>query len=95
MTACSSLTSMSRADDRCSRITPLWPLIVHSTAHVAVSTIRRSPTVVNPFDRFGDRLRLALHAPASYQLLSWLVGGPGAELPERGRAPGAGQDGPE
>jgi voltage-gated potassium channel len=46
-----------------------------------------SPTVVNPFDRFGDHLRLALHAPASYQLMSWLVGGPGAELPEPGRPP--------
>jgi Trk K+ transport system NAD-binding subunit len=46
-----------------------------------------SPTVVNPFDRFGDHLRLALHAPASYQLMSWLVGGPGAALTEPGRPP--------
>ncbi|HEX3207108.1 MAG TPA: NAD-binding protein [Propionibacteriaceae bacterium] len=45
------------------------------------------PTVVNPFDRFGEHLRLALHAPASYQLLTWLEAGPGAELPERGRPP--------
>jgi voltage-gated potassium channel len=50
-----------------------------------------SPTVVNPFDRFGDHLRLALRAPASYQLLSWLAGGPGAELPEPGRPPTAGR----
>ncbi len=27
------------------------------------------PTVVNPFDRFGDHLRIALRAPASYQLI--------------------------
>ncbi|MEU4235953.1 NAD-binding protein [Actinoplanes sp. NPDC026619] len=46
-----------------------------------------SPTVVNPFDRFGDHVRLALHAPAAYQLMSWLVSGPGEELPEPGRAP--------
>ncbi len=46
-----------------------------------------SPSVVNPFDRFGDHLRLALRAPASYQLLSWLEAGPGAELPERGLPP--------
>ena len=29
-----------------------------------------TPAVVNPFDRFGDHLRLALNAPASYQLLT-------------------------
>jgi voltage-gated potassium channel len=46
---------------------------------------------VNPFDRFGDHLRLALHAPASYQLMSWLVNGPGAALPERGQAPATGR----
>jgi Trk K+ transport system NAD-binding subunit len=46
-----------------------------------------TPTVVNPFDRFGEHLRLALNAPASYQLLTWLETGPGAELPERGRPP--------
>jgi voltage-gated potassium channel len=45
------------------------------------------PAVVNPFDRFGEHLRLALHAPASYQLLTWLEAGPGAELRERGRPP--------
>ncbi|CAA9304619.1 MAG: Potassium channel protein [uncultured Friedmanniella sp.] len=46
-----------------------------------------TPTVVNPFDRFGEHLRLALNAPASYQLLTWLEAGPGAVLPERGRPP--------
>jgi voltage-gated potassium channel len=46
-----------------------------------------TPWVVNPFDAFGDRLRLALEAPASYQLLSWLEGGPGAVLPARGNPP--------
>jgi voltage-gated potassium channel len=50
-----------------------------------------TPAVVNPFDRFGDHLRLALNAPASYQLLAWLEAGPGAELPERGRPPSAGR----
>ena len=50
-----------------------------------------SPTVVNPFDRFGDHLRLALRAPASYQLMSWLESGPGAELPDAGRPPTTGR----
>ncbi len=40
-----------------------------------------APRVVNAFDRFGDHLRVALRAPASYRLLSWLEAGPGAELP--------------
>lgn len=46
-----------------------------------------TPTVVNPFDRFGEHLRLALTAPASYQLFTWLEAGPGATLPERGHPP--------
>jgi voltage-gated potassium channel len=50
-----------------------------------------TPTVVNPFDRFGNHLRIALRAPASYQLLEWLEAGPGAPLPERGRPPMDGQ----
>ena len=50
-----------------------------------------APTVIDPFDRFGNHLRLALRSPASYQLLSWLEGGPGAELPQRGKAPGGGR----
>ena len=50
-----------------------------------------TPSVVNPFDRFGDHLRLALRAPASYQLLTWLEAGPGAVLPERGHPPAHGR----
>ncbi len=44
-------------------------------------------TVVNPFDRFGDHLRLALNAASSYRLLVWLEAGPGAEVPELVRPP--------
>ena len=50
-----------------------------------------SPSIVNPFDRFGDHLRLALHAPASYQLLTWLEAGPGAAVPTRGSPPAEGR----
>ncbi len=50
-----------------------------------------TPSVINPFDRFGDHLRLALRAPASYQLLTWLESGPGAERPKRGRPPTQGR----
>jgi Trk K+ transport system NAD-binding subunit len=50
-----------------------------------------NPSLVNPFDRFGDHLRLALKAPASYQLLTWLESGPGAPLPARGSPPRTGR----
>jgi Trk K+ transport system NAD-binding subunit len=50
-----------------------------------------TPTVVNPFDRFGDHLRIALRQPASYQLMTWLESGPGVELPARGRPPEEGR----
>ena len=46
-----------------------------------------NPQIINPFDRYGDHLRLALSAPASYQLLTWLESGPGAQLPPRGHPP--------
>lgn len=50
-----------------------------------------TPTVINPFDLFGDHLRLAVKAPASYQLLSWFEGGPGTPLPRRGKPPKRGR----
>ena len=43
-------------------------------------------TVINPFDAFGDHLRLAVQAPASYQLRQWLTSLPGEPMPPR-RAP--------
>jgi voltage-gated potassium channel len=49
------------------------------------------PAVVNPFDRFGDHLSMGIRAPASYQLVTWLESGPGAELPARGHPPAHGR----
>jgi voltage-gated potassium channel len=74
-------------------IRPNIPVIARTVSPVIEHRMRAfgSPTVVNPFDRFGDHLRLALRAPASYQLQSWLAGGPGAELPEPGRPPMSGR----
>ena len=65
------------------------------TRAVSTATAERmrafgTPTVVNPFDRFGDHLRIALRAPASYQLMTWLESGPGAPLPPRGAPPRTG-----
>jgi len=50
-----------------------------------------TPTVINPFDRFGEHLLMALGAPSSFQLMTWLEGGPGFELPDIGRRPRAGR----
>ena len=72
---------------------PGLPVIARTTSPAIAQRMRAfgSPTIVNPFDRFGDHLRLALHAPASYQLMFWLVNGPGADLPPRGQAPTTGR----
>lgn len=48
-------------------------------------------SIVNPFDRFGDHLRVALRAPATFQLITWLQAGPGAPLPERSSPPTSGR----
>ncbi|HTF46506.1 MAG TPA: NAD-binding protein [Pseudonocardia sp.] len=68
---------------------PDLPVIARTTSRVLVERMQAfgDPTVVNPFDCFGDHLRIALKAPASYQLMTWLESGPGAELPVRGRPP--------
>ena len=68
---------------------PDLPVIARSTSRVLTDRMRAfgNPTVVNPFDSFGDHLRIALKAPASHQLLNWLENGPGAPLPPRTTPP--------
>ncbi|MFL6026239.1 MAG: potassium channel family protein, partial [Friedmanniella sp.] len=68
---------------------PDLPVIARATTRVMAERMRvfGSPSVVNPFDLFGDHVQLALRAPASYQLLTWLESGPGAPLPARGTPP--------
>ena len=68
---------------------PELPVVARTISTSIAERMRTfgSPSVVNPFDRFGDHLRLALNAPAAYQLLTWLEAGPGALLPERGKPP--------
>ena len=53
---------------------PDLPVIARSTSPAISERMRAfgTPIVVNPFDSFGNRLRLELHAPASYQLMNWL-----------------------
>ena len=72
---------------------PDLPVVARTTSPAVARQMRAfgAPSVVNPFDVFGDHLRLALHAPASYQLLVWLQSGPGGTLPARGQPPMAGR----
>jgi voltage-gated potassium channel len=72
---------------------PELPVIARTVSPAAAERMHAfgTPTVVNPFDRFGDHLRLALRAPASYQLLNWLESGLGADLPARAQPPGSGR----
>lgn len=72
---------------------PELPVVARTVSRTIAERMQAfgSPAVVNPFDRFGDHLRLALHDPASYQLLTWLEAGPGAALPVRGEPPPEGR----
>jgi voltage-gated potassium channel len=68
---------------------PDLPVIARVTSRTIGERMQAfgQPSMVNPFDRFGDHLRLALRAPASYQLLTWLESGPGGSLTPRGTPP--------
>ena len=72
---------------------PDVPVIARATSRAMADRMRAfgTPSVVNPFDVFGDHLRLALRTPAAYQLLTWLESGPGAALPSRGLPPRSGR----
>jgi voltage-gated potassium channel len=72
---------------------PELPVIARTVSQSIGERMRAfgSPTVVDPFDRFGDHLRIALRAPATYQLMMWLESGPGAPLPPRGSPPAEGR----
>jgi Trk K+ transport system NAD-binding subunit len=72
---------------------PDVPVIARATSRAMADRMRAfgTPSVVNPFDVFGDHLRLALRTPAAYQLLTWLESGPGAALPTRGAPPRSGR----
>ncbi|MDY7087827.1 MAG: NAD-binding protein [Actinomycetota bacterium] len=74
-------------------IRPGLPVIARTVSPAIEHRMRAfgSPTVVNPFDRYGDHLRLALHTPSAYLLMSWLVRGEGAQMPSPSRPPATGR----
>jgi len=64
-------------------IRPELPVIARAaspTIKLRMSAVA-SPTIIDPFDRFGDHFRVALRAPATEQLSHWLVDEVGAPLP--------------
>ncbi len=72
---------------------PELPVVARTISTAIAARMRAfgSPTVVDPFDRFGDYLRIAMRAPATYQLMMWVESGPGAPLPPRGSPPAEGR----
>lgn len=72
---------------------PGLPVVARTAAPLIAERMRAfgEPTVVNAFAAFGRHLRIALRAPATYQLTTWLESGPGAELPQRGEPPREGR----
>ncbi|MCK6211828.1 NAD-binding protein [Georgenia sp. EYE_87] len=68
-------------------VRPRGTLIARAFSVRAAGRMRaHGATVINPFDAFGDHLRLAVRSPASYQLEQWLTSLPGEAVPPR-RAP--------
>ena len=72
---------------------PELPVVARTVSSSVQQRIRAfgSPIVINPFDRFGEHLLLALRAPATYRLMTWLEAGPGADLPPEGDPPRGGR----
>jgi voltage-gated potassium channel len=98
--SCEAVAALSDDDEANLAVVMTAALLRPEVAVIARATSRTiaermqafgSPSVVNPFDVFGDHLRLALKQPASYQLLTWLESGPGASLPTRGSPPRGGR----
>ncbi len=74
-------------------IRPGLPVVARADSSVTVARMAAfgAPTVVNPYDAFGDRLRIALRTPSLSQLVDWLILPPGAPLPPRPEPPQPGE----
>lgn len=97
---CSGVLALTNDDETNLAVTmaaallrPELPIVARTISTTVADRMHAfgTPSVVNPFDRFGDHLRLALNAPASYQLLTWLEAGPGAPLPVKATPPPEGR----
>jgi len=88
--ACSTVVALTGDDEANLAVTmtvalqrPGLPVIARAESPVVVERMRAfgDPTVVNPFDLYGDYLRVALRAPSSLQLVEWLAADPQATRP--------------
>lgn len=63
---------------------PSVPVIAHASSPIIKQRMAAfgSPTIIDPFDRFGDHFRIALRAPASEQLAHWLAAETDTPLPQ-------------
>jgi voltage-gated potassium channel len=63
-------------------LSPDTPVLARAMSNEVVVNLESFGTdhIVNPFARFGEYLAMALAAPATYRLVSWLTGPSGSEL---------------
>jgi voltage-gated potassium channel len=63
-------------------LNPATPVLARAMSNEVAANMGSYGTdhIINPFARFGTYLALALAAPASYRLVSWLTGLPGGEF---------------
>ncbi len=73
-------------------LAPELPVLARSLSPAVAERLTAFGTrfVVNPFDRFGDFLALAIRSPATLHLTEWITGAPGSERNPR-RAPPRGR----
>ena len=66
-------------------LSPNVPVVARCSTRATAQAMKEfAPrAVLNPYDRYGEYLILALSRPATYQLITWLLSPPGTELPER------------
>lgn len=73
-------------------LAPGVPAVCRARAPETVGNLASFGTrhIINPFEKFSEYLALALHAPAAWQLITWLTGLPGTEI-EQQRDPPRGE----
>lgn len=73
-------------------LAPKLPTLCRAQAPETVANLASFGTrhIINPFEKFSEYLALALHAPAAWQLITWLTGLPGTEI-EQQRDPPRGE----
>ena len=63
-------------------LNPTIPVLARAESEATVANMAsfRTDHIINPFEKFGEYLALALDEPGNYQLLEWLTGIPGTTL---------------